>query len=156
MPRIIECDVRNLRILRKFLFVTQLPFFLQESRRHSFSKTTSLTLFFSGNSNVFRGTETYPQSITCENDTRGAREQHPISTGTLATEIKPTPNTTGTHPDQPSERCHPTAPLPTDRTCARTFVGCHFSAYQNHCMESHGRQKYIAPVASASPGPFLQ
>ena len=68
----------------------------------------------------------------------------------------PTPNTTGTHPDQPSERCHPTAPLPTDRTCARTFVGCHFSAYQNHCMESHGRQKYIAPVASASPGPFLQ
>jgi hypothetical protein len=58
-----------------------------EIARNSLSKTTSLTLFFSRNSNVFHGTGTEPQSMTCEDGIRGGREKHHVSTGTLGTEI---------------------------------------------------------------------
>jgi hypothetical protein len=60
-----------------------------EIARNALSKTTSLTLFFSGNSNVSHGTGTEPQSRTCEDGIRVAQEKHHVSTGTLGTEIKP-------------------------------------------------------------------
>jgi integrase len=53
----------------------------------------SSALFFSGNSDVFHGTEPQPQSMTCEDGIRGARGKHCVSTGTLGTKIKPTPKT---------------------------------------------------------------
>jgi hypothetical protein len=58
---------------------------------NSLSKTASLTVFFSENFHVFHGTGTEPQSMTCELDIGVAREKHRVSTGTLGTEIKPTP-----------------------------------------------------------------
>jgi len=55
-----------------------------------FTKAASLTGFFSGNFNAFHGTGTGPISTACEDDTRVARE-NTVSTGTLGTQIKPTP-----------------------------------------------------------------
>lgn len=67
-----------------------------EIARNFRAKSASLTLFFSGNFNVFHGTGTDAKSMICEDDTRVARDKHHVPTGTLGTQIKPTP----THADR--------------------------------------------------------
>src|ERR1022692_380765 len=66
-------------------------FFSAEIARNSLAKTASLTVSFSGNFNVFHGTGTDQKSRACQAEMRGAREKHHVSTGTLGTQIKPTP-----------------------------------------------------------------
>src|ERR1700733_15371419 len=91
MPRIIEGEIYNSRKLPHFLSTQIHPLFLQKSCAFSSSKGTSSVRFFSGNMDAFHGTEPRPQSMTCEDCIRGAREKHPVSTGTIGREIKPTP-----------------------------------------------------------------
>ena len=78
--------------------------FPAEIARNSLPKTASSTLFFSGNFNAFHRTKTEPISTTCQGDIHVAREEHHVSTGTLGTEIKPTPRmaTTTEFAERPS------------------------------------------------------
>jgi hypothetical protein len=63
-----------------------------ESRAILNLKTASLAVFFWENPNVFHGTETDFQSITCKDDMCAARVKHNVSTGTFGMEIKARPS----------------------------------------------------------------
>jgi hypothetical protein len=98
VPRVPVGNTENYRVCRsQSADFAQVPVrqgtavFSAEIARNSLAKTASLTVFFSGNFNVFHGTGTDQKSMTCQAEMRGAREKHHVSTGTLGTQIKPTP-----------------------------------------------------------------
>jgi len=101
----------NCRNFLRFLFTQKHPLFLQKCRTFSSSKRTSSALFFSGNIDVFRGTETNLESSSYAVGARGAREKHHVFSGTFGTQIKARPSPAacdeGSGSKNKSRRCRP-------------------------------------------------